>query len=419
MILYKLIRILLFPWFRYFFPLVSSRFKKRLDFELRNPSHQTLPESDLCFEVSSEGELEQVISLIRLCLTKEQKVQILFCSESVEKRCLELQEQYSKHLTIYRLPILTYLPGVLSPYQYIKAKRLFMCRYDLFPELIDYGRKLKDFILISGTLKNFKQKKAFEKQYLEFCYLSFQKIVAATKRDEEAFRTLGQSSVESFDFRAVSILARQKNARTTILEKYPKLISLIEYFEKRDKDSRIIFGSFWNNEAPIFDELMKAKDFSDYFVIPHKLQEEEVQTLIEKLREKKAQLIILDEELDFENLSRESDSIRIWVLPLRGILCELYIYFSYCYIGGGFGESIHSVLEPYCAQNSIICGPKIQRSTEFALIESQSPHKIKSVDQYEFVLQSFSKMKHQQEKVEADYSIDELEISRVTKWLGM
>ena len=57
----------------------------------------------------------------------------------------------------------------------------------------------------------------------------------------------------------------------------------------------------------------------------------------------------------------------------KGILCELYPFFSHAYVGNGFGESVHSLMEPFLANCFVICGPKIQRSTEYDLISQSHP----------------------------------------------
>jgi hypothetical protein len=59
------------------------------------------------------------------------------------------------------------------------------------------------------------------------------------------------------------------------------------------------------------------------------------------------------------------------LLNKKGILCELYADFGKAYVGGGFGVSVHSLLEPLVAGcEHLSCGPVNHRSTEFDLAQS-------------------------------------------------
>src|SRR5690606_14635757 len=75
-----------------------------------------------------------------------------------------------------------------------------------------------------------------------------------------------------------------------------------------------------------------------------------------------------------------------WLLEQPGRLLELYPQFNFAYVGGGFGRSIHSVLEPLLAGCWSVCGPRIHRSTEFDLGQELLPGQLKVVsDEREFL----------------------------------
>jgi len=63
-----------------------------------------------------------------------------------------------------------------------------------------------------------------------------------------------------------------------------------------------------------------------------------------------------------------------------GLLCDLYPFFDLCFVGGGFGKGIHSVLEPYIGGCDVLCGPNVSRSSEFSFIKGINPTKVTSLN---------------------------------------
>ena len=95
------------------------------------------------------------------------------------------------------------------------------------------------------------------------------------------------------------------------------------------------------------------------------------------LYEKGHRLIIVPHEVDFKNLNilndflkslnmeyayysekNKLDSSNIIIIDKVGILSDLYQYADIAYIGEGFKDGIHSVLEPAVYFNTISFGPK-------------------------------------------------------------
>ena len=95
------------------------------------------------------------------------------------------------------------------------------------------------------------------------------------------------------------------------------------------------------------------------------------------LKKKNHRLIIVPHEIDSQNLQRihnnlsqldfdvvyytEKDKLsgsRVVIINVIGILADLYQYADLAYIGSGFNDGIHSVLEPAVYNNAISFGPK-------------------------------------------------------------
>ena len=157
----NIFRLLLYPFLPFF------RFtRRRVHFESKNLQEEACQSfrkqnlrADYAFEVSSEGELEQVFPLIEHLLQEKKRVELMFASESVEKKCRRLYQNAPKQMRFLRLPLASFsLPpsrGRQNIASWLSAPTLILCRYDFYPELLLYGCALHHrLILVSATFKN-------------------------------------------------------------------------------------------------------------------------------------------------------------------------------------------------------------------------------------------------------------------------
>jgi hypothetical protein len=100
-------------------------------------------------------------------------------------------------------------------------------------------------------------------------------------------------------------------------------------------------------------------------IVPHQLKPEIFEEMIHKLAitGRSAEMI--------SDMTIKGPFGSTILVNKKGILCELYSDFGMAYVGGGFGVSVHSILEPLVAGSEhISCGPVNHRSTEFDLAQS-------------------------------------------------
>lgn len=367
--LYLIFRIILYPFVRYILPLFSSKASRRLAFEQQN--HVNIPlvkNARFAFQISSEGELEQVISIIYYILqNRDDCIELIFTSESVEKKCLEISQKYPQRIRLYRLPIMVFNPfsKVTNLNKFLTAQTIFLCRYDFFPELIQFSKKKKS-ILLSSSLKSFNKSNYFYKMYLKDCYESFDIIVAANNFEKTAFEQLfSNKNIQAFDFRAIQITNRLENAHNTLQENikcHDKLVGILNNYSQR-----YILGSFWNYELNCFDRV-EIPDDTIIGIAPHNLKEIDLTVLKNYLI--KNDFNILEVNSDTTELELNPLKKNIILFNIKGVLCELYSLFDSAYISGGFGVGIHSVLEPGLANIKVYCGPEVYKSTEFDYVKN-------------------------------------------------
>ncbi len=351
----------LYPLTAILAPLFSAWAKKRKEFELRNhsdPAARGHDKADICFEVSSEGELEQVLPLVEHFISKNLIVELVYSSESVENKVKALGQKYFNNLFIFRLPLLTFSP--FYNLNWVKAETLVLCRYDFYPHLILLGLKKKKFVLLSASLKGKENPSSLPYEFFDL-------IVCSSDREKKAFeKLLGQDfPLMTLDIRIMRIISRLENSQ----EALKKVSGYLEKLANIPRKSRIILGSAYPEEMKVFENKKFVSDLQNnqihLCIAPHKLDQESVANILKLIPEQLHPISIKD------NLSDPSfSSVTLMLVP--GILCELYLNFGHAYVGGGHLKSIHSVLEPYLGGAWVYCGPKTHRSTEFDFILGQS-----------------------------------------------
>ena len=368
----------------FFFPLIPL-FRKRIAFEEKNrqePACQSFAKegksADYAFEVSSEGELEQVSPLIKYILEGGGSLEILFASPSVEEKCQILYQKDKDRVRILRLPLLTFFPWKFAWGQnialWMTAPVLILCRYDFYPELFLYGtRKGHLFYLVSANLKN-------KTRLWAPLYGCFDKIVCSNETERRRFLDWGwpKNKLASYEFRNVQILSRLE-VRERALAPWRHFISWIKNFSETE---RLIIGNAWPAEMKIFHapSLQKKVKKGKFLVLiaPHKTGATFVKNLEVHMESPSA--YVLSNPNQWESLREGwNRSPGPFIFNVSGILLEFYSLFRYAIVGGGHGKGIHSLLEPFWAGCSISCGPQVYRSSEYDFIREVSPERIQIV----------------------------------------
>lgn len=331
------------------------------------------------FHVSSEGELEQARPLIDSFIQRAKRIEIIFTSESVEGKVRKIYESHPELVRYLRFPLLCNFRH-WRPFNWVTSDHFIMVRYDFFPELLLMSRFCERMTLLWATRKGKKEEFSF---YEKIIFNFFTHIIVATNKDEKKFKNSFNTVQGAFDFRVLQIDKRVQNAHAKIEEN--KLLPFVQFMESQfQREDRIVFGSFWPVDVGAFNDSF-IKDIKEQKKIvclcPHKLNDvsvEEIIVLIEKLN---IPVYKITKETDLSKLIADYHKAPgIFVSVVAGVLCEFYSFFGHAYVSGGFGRSIHSVLEPYLAGAFVYCGPRTHRSTEFDLIQENDLAAMHSID---------------------------------------
>lgn len=372
--IYKLLHTLLARFislFVFWIPEVVERKK----FELKNKKDvgaqsfkQQGIRADFCFEFSSEGEFAQINSLVEDALALGKKIELVMFSPSVEKQVLALYEKHPEQIRYLRYPLLTYscFSQALCFTNWVTSKTLYLVRYDFFPEFLFWSRRPGHFLklLWLSFKKTRLQNKKLSKLKIKFLQASSLNVFA-TQEDLDFVKPLGFSGI-IYDFRMEQIHRRKLNRQTKFSQHFANHSQLLNHL--RQSPQQLIFGNAWLSDLHLLEKL---PDACSVLIVPHQLDQKNLtsfQVELEKLG--------LDSQLVDQNTTHFQAPVLI--LNMKGVLCELYADFTHAYVGGGFGASIHSVLEPLITGSAhISCGPVNNRSTEFDIAKSH--HRLSEV----------------------------------------
>lgn len=374
---------------RLFFPWLGE---KRLAFEKLNESDpyaasfaQSNVTADFSFEVSSQGEFQQILELMKLFLQQGKKIELIYASESLENDISKFKQLYSvDQLRCLRLPIIqrSLFKDRQQLTKWVTANRFGFVRYDFYPHLLSLCfKKNLEMYLFWGSLKN-KMNSKFSRWFWGNLANCFQVIFAANKKNQNQFQELNQQvSVYSSEMRTLSIEFRLQSRDETFTQKAIK-----EFVQSLNRESRrkVIFGSAYPEDlqiilTPSFIEKLKAGN--DLIILaPHSLAKENIHRFKTELEKSDLSFCVFDSDTEMRSaMSSESswDATSIILFTGKGVLCELYSVCDVAYIGGGFEKSIHSVLEPFWSGCQVVCGPKTHRSTEFDFCQELNPEHIR------------------------------------------
>jgi len=374
------------------YPLRWTRFgRERVAFE--RDVDPFIAECDWTFEISSEGEFEQIKLWLSHLLEGGKKIELIYASPSVKKTVTSLRAKYPQQLRLIPLPLLTHTPWCLV--QELTAPRLVLCRYDFFPALLaraSVSAVRAGVVWGSFTYRRERLDQALWRAWYRLIYGQFDWVIPATVTDGRLFERLGQAHVLPYsEMRVPQILERLRVRQETLAKKFPHWDDFQTALGRYPLERRWIMGSAWPVDLVMLSSDEIRNDLKQgelcVMVVPHQLSG--------PWRELLAPFDVPVHVID-ENWQGGALGPGIWLVLLKGVLCELYPEASHAYVGGGFRKSVHSVLEPFVAGALVVTGPKVQRSTEVEVIAQVSSHGLTVTRTLNELSQVYRKMKYAQ-----------------------
>lgn len=310
---------------------------------LRNP---------IWFHVSSGGEFEQARPLLEYFKNREPNVNIVltfFSPSGYERFKNYKQANFIEYLPLDSHSNAKKFVELVKPRMAIFAKYEFWYHY--YQILNQAGIPL---FLISAV---FHRGQPFFKWYGR----SFQQILKFPTH----FFIQDEASAKCLDEVGISCYTIAGDTRIDRVSSLPG-----ENFEAGWVDEfkggsiLVIAGSTWSEEEEFLYTWLKVEKNADVRLIiaPHEIREDHMEQLSKRFKALRYTQLSTNENLHHQ---------RVIILDTVGILNRLYRYADIALIGGGFGDGIHSILEPAAYGVPILIGPNHHKFAEAAsLIEN-------------------------------------------------
>lgn len=352
--------------FYHFFVGLASFFNEKAYRFTTGRLNQVVNESSeptIWFHCASLGEFEQAKPLINWFYQQQQCPIILsFFSPS----------GYTQKVNFPLARAVYYLPqdGPSSAKSFIQAiqpKLAFFIKYDFwYFHLQELKKQNIPHFLISGIFRKdqlfFKPYGLLHREMLE----NFTKIFVQDKAS--------LSLLEKFNYTNCIYAPDTRFDTVKTISELNYSNDIIESFIS--KNQCLIIGSSWFKDEQLFSQCMDILDSYKIIIAPHEVNQKRI-----------AQLRKLFPSNSLLSDPRELESSKVLIIDSIGKLSSIYRYANICYIGGGFGVSVHNILEAAVYGKVVLFGPNHTKSREaLDLIELKAAFEIRSKENLTKVL---------------------------------
>jgi 3-deoxy-D-manno-octulosonic-acid transferase len=303
------------------------------------------------FHSSSLGEFEQAKPLIEE-LKKNSNINILVTFFSPSG--LENSRKYPY------ADIVSYLPfdskeNAEKIISIVKPDLAVIMRYDIWPNIIWKMREKNiPVFIVDATMKESSLRKIPGlKNFHKNLFNNFSYILTVSEEDSNGFKEfkLDNTKIKHVgDTRFDRVFQRSRNAKEKSLIKQSIL----------SNKKILIAGSSWEQDEevliPSFIKLSKFQKDLLLIIAPH---EPTIQHLEKLENDFRGEL----DTIRFSHLNNYNNEPVI-IVDSIGILLTLYTYADAAFIGGGFKQNVHNVLEAAVYGIPVLFGPKINNSQE-------------------------------------------------------
>lgn len=319
------------------------------------------------FHASSLGEFEQgrpVMEKIKKTFP-HYKILLTFFSPSG----YEIRKNYEGADYIFYLPSDTKKNANLFV-NIVKPEMVFFIKYEFWYNYIDCLKKSNIPVYFFSVI--FRKEQHFFKWYGGWFRKKLQKINWLFVQNNISLELLKNICITD-----ASICGDTRFDRVFEVTQNRKEFPLIEQF--CDKHKVILAGSSWPADEDILIEYINSSPPEIKFIIaPHEVHKEHIESIIQKLN------------TPFLKYSEISETAiigkKLLIIDCIGILLHLYQYTSFAYIGGGFGKSIHNILEAATFGKPVVFGPNFRKFQEAVdLIEIGGAFAIKDYSDFKCI----------------------------------
>lgn len=199
-------------------------------------------------------------------------------------------------------------------------------------------------------------------------------------QNEESRELLSQIGIER-----ATVVGDTRFDRVLQIKEASKQLPLIEAFVGTAEQQPIkvfVAGSSWEPDEDIFIKYFNEHKDWKLIIAPHVIGENHLKAIVSKLDRKVTRYSVATTES-----ARQADCI---IIDCFGLLSSIYHYGSVSYIGGGFGNGIHNVLEAAVWSVPVVFGPNNKHFQEAqGLLKVQGGYQIENYQEFAELMNRF------------------------------
>lgn len=297
------------------------------------------------FHAASLGEYEQGVPVMKSYRAQfpDHKIILTFFSPSG----YEVRKDTPLADVVCYLPLDT-SSNVKRFLQEVNPISAFFIKYEYWPNYLkELKRRSVPTYIISGI---FSERQVFFKWYgglYRKCLNDISYFFVQDLTSKKLLNQLGKQNVDvSGDTRFDRVLE--------ILE----ADNTLDYVEEFVEDKlTVVIGSSWPKDEEYLMSYINTCDKPVKWIIaPHNIKSDQIKNLYENCSKK----AVLFSEKEGNKLA----DYDVFIVDTIGVLTKIYSYGDIGYVGGGFENGIHNILEPATFGMPVIIGPKFQKFKE-------------------------------------------------------
>lgn len=310
----------------------------------------------LWFHCASLGEFEQGRPVLEKLKSRGYKIVLTFFSPSG----YEIRKNYDQAEAVFYLPIDT-KRNAKRFVELVKPQAALFVKYEFWLNYLNELHKHSiPFYLVSGV---FRPEQHFFKWYGRNFFAVLKKFKTLFVQDENSLKLLAQHGLTNaqlagdtrFD-RVMEIAGNKKD--------FPSVRQFC------NGGRIIVAGSSWPRDEEIllkvFSQLNLNKDAGNLkmILVPHEVDEASMKSTIARLK---------DSGISFARFTEGNFThSKILVIDTIGMLSQIYQYATVAYVGGGFNDGIHNILEVFAHYVPVAFGPNYHKFVEAREAENEN-----------------------------------------------
>lgn len=297
------------------------------------------------FHAASLGEFEQGRPVIESFRSKYPNYKILLTFFSPSG--YEIRKNYSQADFIYYLPIDT--PTNAKKFiRIVNPNIVVFIKYEFWFNYINELNKINIPIFIISAI--FRKDQHFFKWWGSWSRSMLGKITCLFLQNHESFYLLQEIGLEN-----IIISGDTRFDRVYTIASHTQAFPIIQTFAGKQK--LLLAGSTWPADENIIHRFLTENHNVKLIIAPHEVHEERIKSILTLFDQKKA---IRYSKADDKSIALT----QVLIIDQIGILSSLYQYCDVAFIGGGFGNGIHNILEAVTFGKPVIFGPNYQKFKE-------------------------------------------------------